>query len=34
MDESLVCYPEQRKSDTEEYILYNSICINVKNKQN
>lgn len=34
MDESLVCYFEQKTPDTKEYILYDSIFMNVKNKQN
>lgn len=34
MDESLVCYVEQKTPDTKEYILYDSIFMNVKNKQN
>lgn len=34
MDESLVCYFEQKPPDTKEYILYDSIFTNVKNKQN
>lgn len=34
MDESLVRYVEQRKPYAKEYILYDSIYMNVKNKEN
>ena len=34
MEDSLVCYVEQRKSDTKEYFLRDSIYMKAKNKQN